>query len=125
MGKVFTMLCNILVNLQVSDATCGFKAYQGEVARELFAAQRLWDWSFDAEVIFVARKRGYAIKEVPVRWHDQKGTKVRLVRDTFRSLKGLALIRWNDIKGFYKPKQSDYQGKVVTISETDPVSRVK
>jgi dolichyl-phosphate beta-glucosyltransferase len=122
MGKVFTMLCNILVNLNVSDATCGFKAYQGEVAREIYGSQKLSDWSFDAEVIFIARKRGYKIKELPVRWHDQKGTKVRLVRDTFRSLKGLATIRLNDLRGWYKPT---LKSEVLKVAENDPVGRMK
>ncbi len=102
MGKVFTKLCNLIAQTNVTDATCGFKCYQGTVARELYALQQLSDWTFDAEVIFIARKRGYQIKEVPVRWHDERGTKVRLLRDSVRSMQGLLKIRLNYWQGLYQ-----------------------
>lgn len=106
MGKVFTRLSNLLVvGGGITDVTCGFKCYQGEVARQLYALQRLYDWSFDAEVIFIARQCGYSIKEVPVHWHDEQGTKVRLVRDSVRAFQGLLRIRYNYLKGYYKPKK--------------------
>jgi dolichyl-phosphate beta-glucosyltransferase len=101
MGKVFTWLCNKIVGANVSDATCGFKCYKGEVARIIYARQQLFDWSFDAEIIHIARRNGYNIKEVPVRWHDVRGTKVNLLRDTIRSLTGLFRIRWNGWRGYY------------------------
>jgi dolichyl-phosphate beta-glucosyltransferase len=101
MGKVFTSLCNLLLAVNISDVTCGFKAYQGSAARQLYATQQLPDWSFDAEIIFLAKKWGYRIKEVPVRWHDEQGTKVNLVRDSLRSLQGIMRIRLNDFKHYY------------------------
>lgn len=103
MGKVFTKLCNLIVQTNVTDATCGFKCYQGTVARELYALQRLSDWTFDAEIIFLARQRGYLIKEVPVRWHDERGTKVHLLRDSVRSFQGLLKIRFNYWRSLYQP----------------------
>jgi dolichyl-phosphate beta-glucosyltransferase len=108
MGTVFTWLCNMLVVGDIGDVTCGFKAYTGAVARELYGAQRLADWSFDAEIIFIARKRGYRIKEVPVRWQDRQGTKVRLARDTLRALCGIIRIRLNDLLGYYDTCNSAY-----------------
>jgi len=102
MGKVFTKLCNLLAQTNVTDATCGFKCYQGPIARELYALQQLSDWTFDAEVIFIARKRGYIIKEIPVRWHDERGTKVHLLRDSVRSFQGLLKIRLNYWRGLYQ-----------------------
>ena len=104
MGKVFTALCNLIAQTHVSDATCGFKCYRGEVARQLYTLQQLTDWTFDAEVIFLARKYGYPIKEVPVRWHDERGSKVHLVRDSVRSFKGLLRIRLNSWQGLYAVK---------------------
>ena len=67
MGGVFTLLVNVLIT-RVSDATCGFKAFRGDVGRDLFARLRIYDWSFDAELLLLARKRGYRIAEVPVRF---------------------------------------------------------
>lgn len=92
LGKGFTALVRWLV-ADVTDATCGFKAYRGDAGRALFARMRVFDWSFDAEMLYVARLRGLRMVEVPVRWRDQAGTKVDLRRDVLRSLAGIARIR--------------------------------
>ena len=57
---------------------------------------------FDVEVLYLALKWGYKIKEVPVSWHDTPGTKVRLLKDASRSMAGLMKIRMNDMRGIYK-----------------------
>ncbi len=101
MGKVFTALSNLIAGLHVSDVTCGFKCYRGPVARELYRQQQIFDWSFDAEIIFIARRAGYSIKEVPVRWLDDRGTKVHLVKDSLLSFLGLLKIRLNGWRGRY------------------------
>jgi dolichyl-phosphate beta-glucosyltransferase len=101
MGKVFTALSNLLAGVNVSDVTCGFKCYRGAVARHLYGLQRIYNWSFDAEIIHIARRQGFRLKEVPVSWHDERGTKVHLLRDTVRSLQGLLQIRLNSWRGFY------------------------
>jgi dolichyl-phosphate beta-glucosyltransferase len=102
LGKVFTWLTNILATKGISDVTCGFKCFSHKAAQELFSRARLNDWSFDAEVLFIAQRLGYRIKEVPVTWHDQPGTKVRLLKDATRSIAGLAKIRLNAMRGRYK-----------------------
>ena len=101
MGKVFTALSNLIANVNVRDVTCGFKCYRGAVARDLYRRQRIYNWSFDAEIIYIARRLGYSLKEVPVRWHDERGTKVHLLRDSFNSFKGLLTIRLNGWRGLY------------------------
>jgi dolichyl-phosphate beta-glucosyltransferase len=100
MGRTFTWLVRQLV-APVSDATCGFKAFRGEVGRELFSRVRIERWGFDAEILLIARRRGYRIAEVPVRWADREGTKVSLARDALRSLGELARIRWYAARGRY------------------------
>jgi dolichyl-phosphate beta-glucosyltransferase len=100
LGKGFTLLVRWLV-ADVTDATCGFKAYRGDAGRALYAAMRVFDWSFDAEMLWVARARGLRTAEVPVRWRDQAGTKVDLRRDVLRSLAGIARIRANAARGRY------------------------
>jgi dolichyl-phosphate beta-glucosyltransferase len=102
LGKVFTWLTNRLATRGISDVTCGFKCFSRDAARELFSRARLNDWSFDAEVLFIAQRRGYRVKEVPVTWHDKPGTKVRLLQDATRSLAGLMKIRLNGLRGKYK-----------------------
>jgi len=104
MGKIFTALARRLA-ADVTDATCGFKAFRGDVGRDLFARARIDDWSFDAELLLLARLAGHRIHEVPVRWHDEADTKVRLLRDALRSLFGLLRIRWNLLRGTYRSMQ--------------------
>lgn len=100
-GKVFTMLTNLLVTKGISDITCGFKLFKGNLARKLFYKSLLSDWSFDAEILFLAQKMDARIKEVPVSWRDDPQTKVTLFRDTTDAFLGLIRIRVNDLFGKY------------------------
>lgn len=100
LGKGFTLLVRWLV-ADVTDATCGFKAYRGDAGRDLYARMRVFDWSFDAEMLRVAALRGLRTTEIPVRWSDQAGTKVDLRRDVVRSLVGIARIRAYSAVGRY------------------------
>ncbi len=102
LGKGFTWLTNLLITGNISDVTCGFKAFRRPAARQIFSLQRIDDWSFDAEILFLAQKFKYRIKEVPVRWRNDPRTKVNLLRDIVRSFVGLVRIRWNDWQGKYK-----------------------
>jgi dolichyl-phosphate beta-glucosyltransferase len=102
MGKVFTWLTNRIATRDISDITCGFKCFTNGAAQDLFSRSVIDDWSFDAEVLFIAQKHGLRIKEVPVHWHDESGTKVRIVRDATRALLGLVKIRLNNMRGKYR-----------------------
>jgi len=107
LGLVFTLIVQALV-ADVTDATCGFKAFRGDVGRDLFARLRIDDWSFDAELLWVAHLRRYRVEEVPVRWADRPGTKVRLLRDVLGSLLGLVRIRANSALSRYaEPRAAD------------------
>ena len=101
MGKVFTRLTNMILGARVSDITCGFKAFTAEAASRIFPLQRITGWGFDAEILFIARRLGYEIKEVPVVWADDASTKVRLLRDAVRSLRELLAIRIGGWTGRY------------------------
>jgi len=100
MGRVFTMLVNVLV-VRASDVTCGFKVFTRDAAVTIFSRVTIDDWSFDAEVLYIARRLGFRVREVPVRWHDVAGTKVRRGLDAVRSLRGIAHILWNGVRGRY------------------------
>jgi dolichyl-phosphate beta-glucosyltransferase len=101
MGKVFTILTNIILCMWQSDFTCGFKVF-GKAARErIFRAARINRWSYDAELLFLARRFGYVIQDVPVVWDNSEATKVNLLLDTMRSFKELFEIRWNWVIGRY------------------------
>jgi hypothetical protein len=100
MGRIFTWLTSRLV-VDVSDVTCGFKLFTRRAATAIFSRTTLDDWSFDAEVLFLARRLGLGIVEVPVAWRDVPGTKVHRGRDAVRSALGLARIVLNRARGRY------------------------
>lgn len=102
LGKGFTLLSNMFVVRGISDFTCGFKGFRLEAVKDIFNRQVIDNWSFDAEILFLASKLGYEIKEVPVTWYDAEGTKVRLYRDIVGSLRGMLQIRINYMVGAYR-----------------------
>ncbi len=102
MGKVFTRLSNLILGLRLKDFTCGFKAFRRDAARALFSRQRLGGWSFDSEILYLAKLKGYRIAEVPVVWRNDEATKVRLARDIVRSFTDLWNIRLNHARGKYR-----------------------
>ena len=97
MGSLFTLLSRGLLRLSVSDFTCGFKCFTREAAQTLFARQKWDDWSFDAEILHIAKRRGIPVKEIPVQWANAEGSKVHIVRDAVRPLLGLFRILWNSL----------------------------
>lgn len=101
-GKGFTWLTNIVVTKDISDVTCGFKCFKKAAARAVFSKQKLYDWSFDAEILFLAQKYGYQVKQMPVRWRNDSRTKFSVLRDILPSLLGLAKIRVAEWRGKYE-----------------------
>lgn len=102
MGKVYTTLTNWILSLNVSDFTCGWKGFCREVALELFRRQNLTGWSFDAEILFLAKRKEYRLIEIPVRWRNDAATKVRLWKDVIGSFFGLLQVRYYEFQGRYK-----------------------
>lgn len=101
MGSVFRWCVRRLVISDVRDTQCGCKAYRADVARRLFAQSRIERFSFDAEVIFLAARAGYRIKEVPFALHYIPGSSVRPLRDSLLMLRDLVRIRLNAACGVY------------------------
>ena len=96
-SRIFNFLRDGIVGADISrfkDTQCGLKAFRGPVARELFGLLRINAFIFDVEMLYVAIKLGYRIHEMPVHWTDMPGSKVRLVRDTARMFRDLAMIRF-------------------------------
>ncbi|MBI3779562.1 MAG: glycosyltransferase [candidate division NC10 bacterium] len=93
MGQIFTFLANAILGMHLSDFTCGFKVFRRLAAQALFAAQRRDDRSYDAEILYGAQRDGWRTVEVPVRWANVAGSKVRPVHAAVLSLLGLLQIR--------------------------------
>ena len=78
----------------IQDTQCGFKLFRGDVARALFRDARIDRFAWDVEILYLARKRGLAIAEVPVLWFNSPESKVRVVRDAVQTLLDVLRIRW-------------------------------
>jgi len=102
MGWVFRNLVRLVVMRGFRDTQCGFKAFRREVAQEVFPRQTLDGFAFDVEILFVARRLGYRVIEVPVRWLDSGDTRVRPARDSLRMLLDLFRIRLRALRGGYR-----------------------
>jgi hypothetical protein len=83
------------------DTQCGFKCFTAEAAEKLFRCQTLPGWSFDVEILYIARLCGYEIVEVPIHWYFNPESKLRAVRDTFKMARDLLKVRWNYLRGLY------------------------
>lgn len=100
-GVAFNLLVKALVGLPFSDTQCGFKGFTREAAKEIFPRTRIHGFSFDVEVLVIARRLGYSIAEIPVNWSDAEGSKVRVGRHLLRVLSELLAIYWNNLRGVY------------------------
>jgi dolichyl-phosphate beta-glucosyltransferase len=92
LGKLFHALAAAWVTGPVPDSQCGFKGFRREAGQDLFARQRITSIVFDAEVIHLARRRGYSMAIVPVQWTDKRGSRMR-VRPTLAFTVFADLIR--------------------------------
>jgi len=104
LGKVFTLLSQLMLNTWVSDFTCGFKLFNKQAKQQIFDTAVINRWGYDAEIIFLARILDFKIYEIPVYWQDDKRSKVNVFRDSLQSLSELLQIRYNDLAGIYLPK---------------------
>jgi dolichyl-phosphate beta-glucosyltransferase len=77
LGKVFHLVASIWVVGPIKDTQCGFKGFTRAAAHDLFARQRITSIVFDVELIYLARRRGYRLAVVPIRWYDRRGSRMR------------------------------------------------
>ncbi len=106
LGRLFNLVVQALATPGIWDTQCGFKLFRGDVAERLFKLQTLNGFAFDVEVLYLARKFGYRIAEVPVRWLNDPNTKVQTFKHGMQMLRDLIVIRLNDLKGRYAEKLS-------------------
>jgi glycosyltransferase involved in cell wall biosynthesis len=101
-GRVFNLMVRLFTGLPFWDTQCGFKLFLREAARATFRRQVIDGFGFDPEALFIARRLGFRIVEVPVRWNHVEGTKVRMMRDSLNMFADLARIRRNAWRGLYR-----------------------
>jgi glycosyltransferase involved in cell wall biosynthesis len=101
MGRVYNLIVRLFAIGGLQDTQCGFKCFRREVAQKVFRLQTMNGWGFDVEVLYIARKHGYRISEVPIDWYYGASSKVSPVRDTMRMFREVFEVRWNDLCGRY------------------------
>jgi len=103
-GRGINLIIRLLALPGLQDSQCGFKCFTARASDDLFRVQTLDGWSFDIELLFVARMRGYRLTEVPIHWYFQSESKVHAVRDALRMLGDIFTIRRNARRGLYGGK---------------------
>ena len=93
MGKVFNRIVQTLTGLRIRDTQCGFKGFRNRAAKEIFGRQRIDGFSFDVEVLMLARAMGFVIAELPVHWTNSEASHVHPVRDSMRMFFDVARVR--------------------------------
>ena len=102
MGRAFRACVHLIVPVAVRDTQCGGKCYTAEAARDLFSRSRLDSFSFDAEVLFLARRAGYRVSEIPFSLTQDRVTSINFVLDAPKMLRDLFVIRLNALRGVYR-----------------------
>ena len=100
-GRCFNWVTRTVMGLPFKDTQCGFKAFKREAAQVIFRLQRIERWGFDPEILFIARKLGYTVREVPVTWGHDERSRMSYLRDGMKMLEEMAAIRGNSIAGRY------------------------
>lgn len=94
-SEIFKWTRYLMVGLwQISDSQCGFKAYRGPAARQLFALAQIDRFMFDVEILYLAERAGLKLREIPVQWADKPGSKVKFVEGFIHMVRDLWRIRW-------------------------------
>ncbi len=100
-GRVFNNLVRWFALPELQDTQCGFKCFRGDIAEQVFPRQTIAGWTFDVEVLYIARLKGFHIQEIPVPWYYNGQSKVRVMQDSLRMFTDLVTIRRNGRTGVY------------------------
>jgi len=106
-GKLFGLFTRLVLLPGIADSQCGFKFFTREAATDIFSRQKLSGWAFDAEILYIARRLGYTIAQVPVRWMNDPETKVKMLADGLRM--AIDVLRIRALHRGLGPRQSPQQ----------------
>ena len=114
-GRIFNLLLRMILGLNFKDTQCGFKAFRQPAAQAIFPLQGIERWGFDPEILFLARKFGFKVAEVPVAWGHSGDTRIHPLIDGSRMFIEMLRIRWNDLTGKYTGSANPGPGPVRTL----------
>jgi len=100
-GRAINFVIQLFILPGLNDTQCGFKCFSANVVEDIFPLQTLNGWSFDIELLYIARRHQYTIKEIPIHWVHHPETKVSAVRDAIRMIQDVFRIRANALRGLY------------------------
>ncbi len=103
-GRAVNLMIRLFALPGLHDTQCGFKCFRAPVAEELFRLQALDGWSFDIELLFLARRRGYRVLELPIPWYFNAESKLNTVSDATRMGLDILKIHANALRGMYDSK---------------------
>jgi hypothetical protein len=103
-GRAVNTMIRLLALPGLQDTQCGFKCFRAAIAEELFRLQTLTGWSFDIELLYIARQRGYHIVELPIHWYFSPESKLNVVHDAIKMGTDILTIHLNQLKGVYDAK---------------------
>jgi dolichyl-phosphate beta-glucosyltransferase len=100
-GRIFNLMLKIVLGLNFKDTQCGFKAFTRNAAQTVFPMQKVERWGFDPELLFLARRAGLKVKEVPVAWSHDEGTRIHPLRDGMHMFGEVLAVRADALMGKY------------------------
>ena len=100
-GRLVNFMIRLMILPNLQDTQCGFKCFRAEVAENLFRRQVLDGWSFDVEILYLAKRAGYRIVEVPIDWYYRHESKVSALPDAWRMFRDILRVRLNMRRGLY------------------------
>jgi len=117
-GRIFNLMLRVSLGLQFADTQCGFKAFKRAAAQAIFPLQRIERWGFDPEILFLARKLGFKVEEVPVLWGHSGGARINPVTDGARMFQEMLRVRWYSLTGAYDAAGAAARPEAATLRET-------
>src|SRR5688572_11536128 len=100
-GRAINFLIQLLILPNLNDTQCGFKCFRAETTESLFRQQTLPGWSFDFEILYLARRKKLRIKEIPIHWYFDENSKVNAVKDALTMISDIFRIHLNTLRGKY------------------------
>lgn len=102
LGKSFPWIVHLFLLRDIKDTQCGFKLFKKSVIAPIFQKQSINGFAFDVEILFIARKLGLKIKEIPIIWLNTLGSKVSPLKDPYHMFRDILQIKWKNKNGFYE-----------------------
>jgi dolichyl-phosphate beta-glucosyltransferase len=111
-AKGFALFMHVITGLwEIADTQCGFKFFQAEIAKDLFSRQRIDGYMYDVEIIYLAKKAGYRMAQVPIRWRDDGDSRLQLLSGNIRNVRDVISIRF---RNYSPPAVKVSQAKILT-----------